>query len=120
MKGVVNGSLDEVFLVLVHVALQDVLNRAKKSLEGVSFNRDNAAVGLCLDAGLSHGVLDQSDLSEIVTYLVLKHLLDWSSGRFLLFCNDYALRDDVESVSLITLLNDVAARCKFLFFETVA
>lgn len=115
-----NGSLDEVFLVLVHVALQDLLNRAQKPLEGVSLDGDNAAVGLCLNAGLSDGVLDQSDFSEVVAFLVLKDLLEWGSGRFLLFCDESALRDDVEAVSLVALLDDVAAGCELLFLEAVA
>ena len=115
-----NGSLDEVFLVLVHVALQDVLDRAQQSLEGVSLDGDNAAVGLCLNAGLPDGVLDQSDFSEVVAFLVLKDLLDWGSGRFLLFCDESALGNDVEAVSLVTLLHDVAASCELLFLEAVA
>lgn len=69
---------------------------------------------------MSHSVLDQRDFSEVITLLVLEHLLDLCVGALFFLSNKSALSNDVEAVSLLSLLHDVAAGGKFLFFESVA
>lgn len=112
--------MDQVLLVFVHVALQDLLDRAQQALEGVALDGNHAAVGLGLHAGLPHCVLHQSDLSEVVAFLVLEHLLHRSSGRFLLLSNQLPLSDDVETVALVALFDHVGASLELLLLEAVA
>ena len=111
--------MDKVFLVFVHVSLQDLFDRAQKALEGVTLDGYDTAGGLGLDAGLSHCVLDQSDLSEVVAFLVLEHLLHWTGGGFLLLSDQLALSDDVETVSLVSLLDHIRASLELLLLEAV-
>ena len=100
-------SLDEVFFVLVHVALQDVFNGAQQSLECVSFDRHYSAVTLSFHACLPHCILHQSDFSEIVAVFVLEDFLGCSQGGVLLLSDEFALSNDVEPVSLVALVDDV-------------
>jgi len=58
-------SLNQVFFVFVHVALEDVLNWAKQSLECVSLYWYDSAVSLSLHTCLSYSILHQCDLSKV-------------------------------------------------------
>ena len=100
--------------------MKDLFDWAQEALEGVALDGHHAAVSLGLDACLSHCVLDQSDLSEVVTFFVLEDLLHWSSGRFLLLSNQLSLSDDVETVALVSLLDHIRSSLEFLLLETVA
>jgi len=51
--------------------------------------------------------------------MVLKHFLGFGSWSLLLFCNQFAFGDDVEAVSLVSLLDDVASSCVFFLLEGV-
>ena len=68
-------SLDEIFLVLVHVSLEDVFHWTQQALKGVTVDRYHPAVGNRLDACLTNCVLHQCDLSKVVSLLVLEHFL---------------------------------------------
>lgn len=111
-------SLDEVFLVFVHISLKDVFHWAQESLEGITVDRDNSAACLRFDTGLTNGVLHQGNFSEIVAFLVFKHLLGLSSS-FFLFCNEFSFSNDVESGSLLSLPDNIASCFEFFLLERV-
>lgn len=111
--------MDQEFLIFVHVALEDFFDRAQQSLEGVALDRDHAAVSLGLYAGLADGVLDEGDLSEVVSLAVLEDLLG-RSRALPFFGNKSSLSDDVESVSLVALLDDVGAGRELFLLEGIA
>lgn len=112
--------MHQVLLVLIHVALQDFLERTQQSLEGVSVNGNHPTVGHCLDAGLPHCVLDQGNLSEVVTFLVLEHLPDLGRRTLPLLGDQLAFCDDVETISLFPLFDYIAAWLEFFLFQGVA
>ena len=112
-------SLNQVFFVFVHVALEDVLNWAKQSFKCISLNWYNSAVSLSLNTCLSHSILHQCDLSKVITAFVLEYFFGWSHWRLFLFSNKFSFCDYVESISLITLFYDIRSLRKLFFLQTV-
>ena len=102
-------SLNQVFLIFVHIALQNVFHRPQQALEGITLDVHNSAISLRLDARLPHCILNQRDFPKIVSIFILKHLLRLGSRGLFLLGYQFALGDDVEAVALVTLLDDVAA-----------
>lgn len=83
--------MDQIFLVLVHVALENVFNGPQKSFERITFDRNNPAIGFSFHAGLPDGILDEGDFSEVVALLVLEDLLERTGGTFLLLSDQLSL-----------------------------
>lgn len=112
-------SFDEIFFVFVHVSLEDILNWAQQSLKCVSVDRNHSHISHCLNTCLSNCVLNQSDLSEIVSFLVFEYFLRLRSGCLLLFSNEFSFSDDIEEISIFTLVDNVAASSKLFLFQGI-
>lgn len=118
MKGV-KCSLDQVFLVFVHVALQDVFHGAQQALEGIALDVDNSAISHCFDAGLTNCVFHQGYLTEVVSIMVLKHLLGFRGKCLSFLCQEFAFSNDVKTIALVSLLDDVGSSFVLLLLEGI-
>ena len=106
-------------MVPFFVSLEDVFEAAEHSLEAVSVDGGDSDSIDCFHAGLPVDIMQKSELSEVVTLLVLIDNSRELVLGFLLFSNKVAFKDDVELVSAFALLDDVLSIFEFFFFQDV-
>ncbi len=61
-----------IFFIFFLVSFQDFFDRPKHSFKSISFDINHTDRGLTLDTSFSSAVSNQSNLSKIVTLLVLE------------------------------------------------
>ena len=99
-------SISQVFSVFLHVSAQNVLDWPEQSLEGFSVDRYDSAVCLSLNTCLPYCVLYQSYLSEIISLFILEDFFSILSV-FAFLSNKSAISNNIKSVTILALLNDV-------------
>mgnify|MGYP006897108187 CR=1 FL=1 len=119
MKLWVFRSLEKIFLVLVHVPLENILHRTQQPLKSITINRDNPALSFSLNTSLSNSILNQSDFSKVISFLVFENLLYFRTLTLFLLCNQFSLSNHVKTVSFLSLLHNVTSSCKLLFFQGI-
>ena len=104
-------------LIFFFISFKNLLKRTQHSLEGIPINRNNCAIGLGLDAGLPDRVSHQSNLSEIITFLVFKNFL--CNVILLLLSDKAALSYDVETLAFLALSKYIISRFIVLFLKNI-
>ena len=98
-------SRSAVVVICVHISLEDFIQRSKQSLEAVSVQGYNLELCLGDDISCSWLILQQSQLSEIVSRLIMLHFLWWVTMLKCLGSDSLSLDDQIKDVSVFSLFN---------------
>jgi len=113
------GSLNQVFFIFVHITLENVLHWAEQTFKGVTLDIHNSAIGFGFNACLTNCVLYQCDLTKVISIMILKHFFGLWGRCLSFFSNQLSFRNDVESVALITLFDDIASSFVLLLLQGI-
>ena len=106
-----SASLDKL-LVVLHVAHQDGIDGSEQSSEALAVERDDLHPRLGNDIGSARLILQQSALTEVITFLVVMYRHGWLAWLQCLRRLGLSAHNHVERVALGTLSDHVIT-----FFE---
>lgn len=107
------------FMIFFFISFQNIFETSQHSFEAFSINGSNSTSVDCLHTCLSVDIMDQSQLSKIISIFVLINHSRELIMSLLLFSDKISLQNDVELVSTFALLDYVLSILEFFFLQNI-
>ena len=106
-------------VILFLISFQNILETSQHSLKALSVNGSNSASVDCLHTCLSVDIMDQGQLSKVLSIFVLVNHSWELIISLLLFSDKISLQNNVKLVPTFALLNYVLSILKFFLLQNI-